>query len=484
MQKGFCPALGTPLDDNGNLWCVVSETLFTLTLNKEAGSFTYNEKLSFSKTTYDLTQNRENSELLFRDGYIYVSFERIGSLCKVNVETPSDYTLLLPDVSSNGQVPASFVFGEDGNLYYLLGTSLRMLALDPTESEWEAARAVTKQISEITADTIADVRQAYEALTLRQKSLVQNYSELVQAEVDALMAEISLLGDISWEDYDQVHALLEIYKAMPKSQQNLVTNYYKLVNANQTLLLMERYHCVSVIDDQGNTRTYRTMEEALVATKAGTIRLEGDAAAGTVVLKSGITLDLNGHTLTAELLGAMNGATVLDGGTECAGGGLLKIKKANLALAKDNGNGVIPVWNGVDGYIFTRVTFQQLARPVDIGVAQYIFLPYMSNAEAAALLADGGLDNGLKIKVSLTWSDGQSQQFYTYSDELVKKVFDGTNQWVFDLKITGIDGITDMVANPVVVADCGTQASAANTQIQGKGFPVNLKGAMGHAILP
>ncbi len=482
--KGPVPTIsGIELDDNGNLWCVVSETLFTLTLNKEAGSFTYNEKLSFSKTTYDLTQNRENSELLFRDGYIYVSFERIGSLCKVNVENPSDYTLLLPDVSSNGQVPASFVFGEDGNLYYLLGTSLRMLALDPTESEWEAARAVTKQISEITADTIADVRQAYEALTLRQKSLVQNYEILVQAEADALMQSIDALGQITWDDRDKVQALLDIYSNMPMSQQNKVTNHHVLISANRQILDMETRSPVVVHNQAGEELRYRTLEAALEATTSGTVLLCDDVSAGTVVLKSGITLDLNGHTLTADYLVAMNGAAVQDCGTACTGGGLVKIKKENLALAPNNGNGVIAVWNGVDGYIFTRVTFQQMARPVGAGAAQYIFLPGMSNPAAAALLADGGLDNDLKIQVSLTWNDGQSQQFYTYDDALVQKVFDGTGRWVFDLKITGIGNIEDMVANPVVVTGSGAQATAADTKIEDYQAMKILEFGMGYMLL-
>jgi hypothetical protein len=185
------------------------------------------------------------------------------------------------------------------------------------------------------------------------------------------------------------------------------------------------------------------------------------------MLKPGITLDLNGYTLTAEYLVVASGATVLDGGAQCAGGGILKIPEENLIFARENGQGVIPVWNGNDGYLFTKVTFQQVAYPAGSGAAQYMFLPSFSNAEVSALLADGCGDNGLKIQACMTWNNGQTQQFYTYSEELVQKVFDGTNQWVFDLKVTGIANITDMVASAVVITDSGVRTTSTHTALIG-----------------
>ena len=457
---------GIELDGNGNLWCVVSETLFTLTLNKSTGTFTYSEKLSFGKSSYDATQNRANSDILFKDGYVYVAFERVGSLCKVNVANPKDYTLLLPEVTSNGQVPESFVFGEDGNLYYLLGTSLNMLALNPTDEEWAVADAVTEQIASVTTDTLVATRQAYDALTMRQQSLVQNYNALLQAEANDLIQQINALGDITWNDYDRIQELLDVYKQMPRVQQKMVNNHYVLVNANQKLLMLEKDLPVVVTKSEEEVFYYATLEEAVANAENAIITLQDDVVADIVILRSGTTLDLSGYTLTANYLFAMNGATVLDGGAECTGGGLLKIEKANLALAENNGNGVIPVWNGVDGYIFTSVNFLQIAKQAGYGAAQYIFLPQFSNQEATALLADGGLDNGVQIKVSLNWNNGQSQQFYTYQDALVEKVFASGGRLVFSLTVTGIAEINDMVANAVVISDCGAQATVDSLPIE------------------
>lgn len=209
---------------------------------------------------------------------------------------------------------------------------------------------------------------------------------------------------------------------------------------------------------------YETAEAAVAAANGGTVKLLADAAVETVVLKPGVTLDLNGYTLTADVVVAMNGATIIDG-EDCTGGGLLKIAKGNMVLAENNSN-VIPVWNGVDGYIFTKVTFQQLAKTAGDGAAQYIFLPALSNSAAAELIADGGLDNGIQLKVCLNWNNGQCQQFYTYGDDLVAQVFSSGGKLVFSLTITGISGIEDMTANAIVVTDSGTQAININTAIE------------------
>lgn len=217
-------------------------------------------------------------------------------------------------------------------------------------------------------------------------------------------------------------------------------------------------------DGKEITDYYDTVEEALSAASSGTIKLQKDAIIQTAVLKPGVTLDLNGCTLAADILIAMDQAKVLDGGKDCVGGGLLKIAKGNLVLAEDN-DSVIPVWNGTDGYVFTKVTFQQLAKEAGTDATQYIFLPDFSNAEAESLLIDGGLDNGLNIKVCLTWNDGYSQQFYTYADDLVKQVFDGTGSLAFDLTVTGIASIADMTASPVVATGCGVQATTAGVAV-------------------
>ena len=208
------------------------------------------------------------------------------------------------------------------------------------------------------------------------------------------------------------------------------------------------------------TDTYDSLEEALDAAISGTVVLQSDVSAGALLVRPNVTLDLNGYTLYAETLIAMNGATVLDS-KDC---GSLKIAKENLVLAQDN-SGVIPVWNGKDGYLFTQVEFMEMSQSAETGAAGYVFLPVFSNAEASSLLNNGGADNGLKLKVSLVWNDGQSQQFYTYDDGFVEQVFASQGGLAFSLTVTGISGITDMTASAVMVTDSGAQAKAVGTQL-------------------
>ena len=239
-----------------------------------------------------------------------------------------------------------------------------------------------------------------------------------------------------------------------------------------------------VLHKQGDVKTYyKTLEEALATATGGTIALLADATTGNVVVKPGVTLDLNGYRLTANLVVAMNGAVILDGGEACIGGGSLKIAKGNLALSKDNGN-VVALWNGVDGYIFTKVTYQQLANPLGNGAAQYIFLPAFSNAEANALMADGGADNGFSMKVSLVWNKGQSQQLYTYDDAFVSQVFASGGKLAFSLTVTGIGGIQDMKVNAVAVTDSGAQAAAKTMAITSYDAFRYLEGETGYGKLP
>ena len=251
-------------------------------------------------------------------------------------------------------------------------------------------------------------------------------------------------GSYATKDYDKY---LTLYK------ETSVVNYYTTGAEAQDAV-------AEVWKDDVLAGAYADLETAMAAADGGTVVLVSDAEAGNVIVKPGTALDLNGYTLTADLLVAMKGATVCDSGS-----GLLKIAKDSLALDRNNSSGVIALWNGEDGYIFTYVSFQQLTQGAGEGAAQYIFLPSFSNAQAAALLADGGADNGVQIKVGLTWADGQCQQFYTYEDAFVEQVFASNGGLAFSLTVTGISGISDMVANPIVVTSSGAEATTFGTAL-------------------
>lgn len=252
------------------------------------------------------------------------------------------------------------------------------------------------------------------------------------------------------------NGITTVYYSGTETQKNNITTEMGNDPLTKATWIYKATPCLHIADD-GAEWIYATLEEAILNITSGEIHLLTHTAMDTVILKPNVTLDLNGHMLTANLLVAMNGAKV-------TGDGVLKIAKENLVLDQDNG-GVIPVWNGVDGYLFTKVTYQQMAIKAGEGAAQYIFLPAFSNAEAAVLLADGGADHAIKIKVGLDWNDGQCQQFYTYEEAFIEQVFASNGGLAFSLTVTGISGITDMTASAVIVTDTYAQATATSTAL-------------------
>lgn len=229
------------LDPNSQetlFWGGVSETLFTMTFDKDTLKFTVKEELSFSKTTYYANQSRAwfPRAIIFDDeGYLYVSFDRLGGLVKVNTKDTSDYTQLLKNFDSVLDIPTSITFGDDGNLYYLTaGYGLKVLKLNPTDEEWAEAKVVQDMIAalpkpaDITADdyeAIKAARTAYMALETANRGLLNNLTVLERAEEAVLIAMIDALGEVT---VDQEFILAEMranYNAMSMDRRLKITNY-------------------------------------------------------------------------------------------------------------------------------------------------------------------------------------------------------------------------------------------------------------------
>lgn len=98
-----------------------------------------------------------------------------------------------------------------------------------------------------------------------------------------------------------------------------------------------------------------TVEAALAAApKGSTVTLQQDTAAGQVVIANGVTLDLNGYALTADMVIVFDGEIVDSKGT-----GKVIVDRDMLAVT--NGSGTLPVWNGAQAcYTFASVTYQQM----------------------------------------------------------------------------------------------------------------------------
>lgn len=208
------------------------------------------------------------------------------------------------------------------------------------------------------------------------------------------------------------------------------------------------------LQENGTATYYSTVEEALAAAESGTVTLLQDMTAGRVFVPKGVTLNLNGCTLTSETVVVFEGL-VTDGQNT----GKIVVDRGMLKIVGDN-NGLLPVWNPDEAcYTFGSASYQQMLNVAkDKSYAQYIFIPNF-DAETVSLLADGGADNGVAITVQLSWDNGACKQTYTFPEDMVQTVYssfkNGVAGKVFQLTVSGIAGIEDMTVQAVAESAAG-----------------------------
>ena len=211
---------------------------------------------------------------------------------------------------------------------------------------------------------------------------------------------------------------------------------------------------------------FETVNEAIAAASAGdTIELVNDATESMVLLNKGLTLDLNGFTLTADYFITLSGTQVLNSKTT----GYLQVPKTGINLHVTNK--YVPVWNNVDGYYLVDFGYGTGFSAAD-GTAVYNFIARPRNGgvvnnTVVELLKDGAKDNELEIHVRLTWQDADGNTVYqdfVYSEDQIGETY--TNYaagYVFKLSVTGYESFDSVTMNAVVVSDLG-QEDAANVK--------------------
>jgi hypothetical protein len=183
-----------------------------------------------------------------------------------------------------------------------------------------------------------------------------------------------------------------------------------------------------------NGTGYATLAAAIAAAETaggGTVQLLADVTESMLMLNPGVTVDINGKTLTTD--GAMSfGGYIVDNSTDKSG----KVICMNGMLVPASTNPDLVIWNGTDGYFFTEI--EQVLTQVKSGGGSYklTFLPRFTQiAKIAPLLADnGGSDHGVSIKVKLLWNGGEKT--LTYVDSMIKTVYAGN---AFTVTLTGYE---------------------------------------------
>jgi len=228
---------------------------------------------------------------------------------------------------------------------------------------------------------------------------------------------------------------------------------------NNEYLILPRAGAVS-LENQNGTAYYQSLAEALMNAQADdTVRLLADVPEEDILMVSdGVTLDLNGKTLSANYLAAFAGSDIVDNSAEKTG--VLKVEKTNIMLSRDNSQ--MPIWNGVDGYVFETVGFDAVQIDTSVsGTYRMVFKPRFSDDIMYTLLNDGAADNNLEFVVRLSWegTNGTVYQDLVYTDEMVRQVYSGK---AFVFSVGGYESFAGLSAS--IVTASGTHVEVVSTE--------------------
>ena len=179
------------------------------------------------------------------------------------------------------------------------------------------------------------------------------------------------------------------------------------------------------------------------ATKYGevNIKLAGNANYTDVELSVGVTVDLNGKTLTATSVDTTTGGRIIDS----VGTG----KLATNAYAAGSEQGQLPIAVD-DGYVFENVTVAQKLEKVNDNEAAYKF--YFSKNDAQTFLKEAADNEDATVKIVINYDGLDEALKYTIGAQDLKTYANNWDVNMFTLTISGINGKTNLTCGVEVTS--------------------------------
>ena len=221
----------------------------------------------------------------------------------------------------------------------------------------------------------------------------------------------------------------------------------------------------SVAKNAATAVYYGTVEEALAAAKSGeTVMMVTNATTSMLSVLEGITLDLNGYTLTASYVVAFNGGNIVDNSESNAG--RLAVDSKRIVLSESNKQ--LPV-KTESGYMFADIIKCNTAvQTKTLNGDKFVFQPWIElTAHEALKQGSETSDVNLLVRVNWTENGNERTQLFTYSDDILNALL---NSWngskytkMLTLTLTGLDTYVGVTYEVIIASDTGMTRSYSVT---------------------
>ena len=254
----------------------------------------------------------------------------------------------------------------------------------------------------------------------------------------------------------------EFLAANPDLEVTLELRMYNPADETNSYVIGETYEFKNefVAQNTVTKKLYNDVQTAILEAQEGdTIILLQDVEETAVYVLAGVTLDLNGRTLTTGYMACFG--DIIDNSEDNAG--LLKVDSSCILIQKHNAQ--LPVKDG-EGYRFVDILKFNTKMEEE---TKFVFQPLFEE-DAHALLLTGQEATGVSVMVRVSWTQtqGTRNQDFAYNDSFVKDFINSYNAKEagkygkqLTLTLNGANSIENLTFTVVVRSNTGVEFTSA-----------------------